>query len=82
MQIAVDISTEDIIRGIKKMNFHELEEVKNAIIKRDIYFKKFKKDKIENVIADFEAEGYSDDFLKDLENGLRKSSVYNENKTS
>lgn len=82
MQVAVDISTTDIIKGIETMDVHELEEVKNAIIKRDIYFKKFKKDKIENVVADFKAEGYSDGFLKDLENGLKKSSVYNENHTS
>ncbi|MCP5106885.1 MAG: hypothetical protein GY950_26105 [bacterium] len=76
MQIAVDISTTDIIKGIETMDVHELEDVKNAIIKRDIYFKKFKKDKIENVVADFKAEGYSDGFLKDLENGFKKSSVY------
>ena len=31
-----------------------------------------------NFIKDFKDEGYSDDFLKDLENGLRKSSVYKE----
>jgi hypothetical protein len=41
---------------------------------------KFKKDKIENVMSDFQKEGYSEGFLKDLENGLKKSSVYNENK--
>lgn len=78
MQVSVDISTEDIIKGIKTMDFNDLEKIKSAIVERDIYFKKFKKDKIENVIADFKAEGYSDDFLNDLENGLRKSSVYNE----
>lgn len=81
MQVSVDISTEDIIKGIKTMDFNDLEEIKSAIVERDIYFKKFKKDKIENVIADFKAEGYSDDFLNDLENGLRKSSVYNEDQT-
>ena len=64
------------------MDFNDLEKVKNAIVERDIYFKKFKKDEIENVIADFRAEGYSDEFLNDLENGLRKSSVYNEDQTS
>lgn len=42
-------------------------------------FRKFKKDKIENVISDFQQEGYSEGFLKDLENGLKKSFVYNEN---
>lgn len=76
MQIAVDISTADIIKGIETMDVHELEDVKNAIIKRDVYFKEFKKDKIENVVADFKAQGYSDGFLEDLENGLKKSSVF------
>ena len=30
-------------------------------------------------MSDFQKEDYSDDFLKDLENGLKKSSIYNEN---
>ena len=44
-----------------------------------VEFKTFKKDKIENVMGDFQKENYSDDFLKDLEDGLKKSSVYNDN---
>jgi len=39
----------------------------------------FKKDNIENVIDDFKNENYSEDFLKVLEDGLKKSSIYNEN---
>jgi Cdc6-like AAA superfamily ATPase len=78
MQIQIDISTEDIIKTINQMDLTDIERVKTALIEREIYFKKFKKDKIENVISDFQQEGYSEDFLKDLENGLRKSSVYNE----
>jgi hypothetical protein len=61
MRKAVDISTEEIIRGIKTMDID-----------------KFKKDKVENVVFDFSAAGYSDELLKDLENGLKKSSVYKE----
>lgn len=79
MQIAVDISTEDIIRTIEQMNLNDLEHIKTALIEREIYFKKYKKDKIENVIKDFKSEGYSEGFLTDLEEGLKKSSVYNEN---
>lgn len=79
MQISVDISTEEIIKTIEAMDFHDLEKIKTAIIERSVYFKKFQKDKIENIVADFKGEGYSDGFLEDLENGLKKSSVYNEN---
>jgi Cdc6-like AAA superfamily ATPase len=79
MQIQIDISTEEIIKTINQMDLTDIERVKTALIEREIYFKKFKKDKIENVISDFQREGYSEGFLKDLENGLRKSSVYNEN---
>jgi len=79
MQIQIDISTEDIIKTINQMDLTDIERVKTALIDREIYFKKFKKDKIENVMSDFKKEGYSEDFLKDLENGLKKSSVYNEN---
>jgi hypothetical protein len=40
-------------------------------------FAAFKRDKIESIIADFEATNlYEEQFLKDLEEGLRKSSVY------
>ena len=79
MQIQIDISTEEIIKTINQMDLTDIERVKTALIEREIYFKKFKKDKIENVISDFQREGYSEGFLKDLENGLRKSSIYNEN---
>ena len=78
MQIQIDISTEEIIKTIYQMDLTDIERVKTALIERDIYFKKFKKDKIENVMSDFQQEGYSEDFLKDLEDGLKKSSVYNE----
>ena len=79
MQIAVDISTKEIINAIKEMELNDIEELKTALIEREIYFRKFKKDKIENIIQDFKSEGYSEGFLKDLENGLKKSSVYNGN---
>ena len=79
MQLVVDVCADDIIKSIKKMDSYDLERVKNALIERTIYFKKFKKDKVENVVRDFKCEGYSDDFLKDLESGLRKSSIYHEN---
>jgi phosphopantothenate synthetase len=61
------------------MNLNEVEEIKNKLIEREVYFKKFKKDDIKNIVHDFSKENYSKDFLKDLEDGLKKSSIYNDN---
>ena len=77
MQLAVDISLSNILTLISQMSLNEIEQVKNKIVEKEVYFKTFKKDKIENVMSDFQKEDYSDDFLKDLENGLKKSSIYN-----
>jgi threonyl-tRNA synthetase len=79
MQLAVDVSLSNILSLISQMSLNEIEEVKNKIVEKELYFKKFKKDKIENIIDDFQKEDYSADFLKDLENGLKRSSIYNEN---
>jgi Cdc6-like AAA superfamily ATPase len=79
MQLAVNISLPNILTLISQMSLNEIEEVKNKIIEKELYFKPFKNDKIENIINDFQKENYSNDFLNDLENGLKQSSVYNEN---
>ena len=79
MRLAVNVSFQNVINLISQMSLNEIEEVKNKIIEKELYFKKFKKDKIENIIRDFQEQDYSDEFLKDLENGLKKSSVYNAN---
>ncbi len=79
MQLAIDISMPNILNLISQMNLNEIEEVKKKIVEKELYFKKFQKDNVDNIISDFQKEGYSADFLKDLEDGLKKSSVYNEN---
>ena len=76
MQFAVDVSISNIMKLISQMSLNEIEEVKNKLIEQELYFKKFKKDSIENIINDFKKENYSNDFLNDLENGLKKSSIY------
>ena len=78
MQLAVNISLPNILTLISQMSLNEIEQVKNKLVEKELYFKTFKKDKLENVINDFKKEDYSDDFLKDLEDGLKKSSIYNE----
>ncbi|QOG12687.1 hypothetical protein [Arcobacter sp. FWKO B] len=79
MQLAVDVSMRNILHLISQMNLKEIEIIKNKIIEKELYFKKFKKDDIEDIMLDFKEAGYSEDFLADLENGLKKSSIYNEN---
>lgn len=79
MQLAINVSVPNILTLISQMSLNELEEVKDKIIEKELYFKKFEKDKIENIMTDFKKENYSNDFLKDLENGLKKSSIYNDN---
>jgi hypothetical protein len=66
------VSLQNILNLISQISLSEIEEVKNKIIEKELYFKKFKIDKIENIMVDFKKENYSDDFLKDLENGLKK----------
>ena len=76
MQVVVNLSIDDLIKTISQLDLQDIEKVKKSLIERELYFKPFKKDKLENIIQDFKEEGYSNDFLKDLEEGLKKSSVY------
>jgi hypothetical protein len=76
MQLSIDLKTKDIISLISQMSLNELEKVKNSLVERELYFKEFKKDDVGNIIDDFKKEDYSNDFLTDLEEGLKKSSVY------
>ena len=76
MQLAVDVSLPNILTLISQMSLSEIEEVKNKIIEKELYFKKFQKDDIKNIMNDFKKEDYSDNFLAELQNGLKKSSIY------
>ena len=76
MQLLVDVSIDNLLLVISKMNLNEIEEVKNKIVEQKLYFQTFQKDDVENIIDDFKKEDYSNDFLADLEAGLKKSSVY------
>ena len=74
-EIEIPIDTlYDIIDNLsEKEKTRLLERVKT----RPVKIRPFKKDKIESILADFEATKlYEDDFLKDLRNGLKKSSAY------
>ncbi len=79
MQLSIDLKTKDVISLISQMSLNELEKVKNSLVERELYFKEFKKDDVGNIIDDFKKEDYSNDFLTDLEEGLKKVSFINEN---
>ena len=76
MLVSIDLKTQDIISMISQMSLNEIEKIKDMLITRELYLKEFKKDDVDNIINDFKKESYSDDFLSDLEEGLKKSSIY------
>ena len=76
MQMSVDVSLDNLLSLISKMNINQIEEIKNKIVEQKLYFQTFQKDDIDNIMDDFRKEEYSNDFLLDLEAGLKKSSVY------
>jgi len=76
MQLSVDISLDNLLTLISKMNIHQIEEIKNKIVEKKLYFQRFQKDDIANIIDDFKKEDYSNKFLLELEAGLKKSSIY------
>jgi len=54
-----------------------LERLKAKPVTKQIKLRLFKRGKIGSILADFTATDlYEEDFLKDLEEGLKKSSVY------
>ncbi len=76
MQLSINLKMNDIISLISQMSLNDLEKVKDSLVQRELYFKKHQKDDIENIMDDFKKEDYSNDFLTDLEEGLKKSSLY------
>lgn len=78
----IEISVEALLALINSLT---LEEKKKLFSKLSVLLKKkkplelhtFKKDKIEAILADFANTNlYEDDFLLDLKEGLRKSTLY------
>jgi len=68
---------EAIYELIDNLPQEEREKVLERLKAQSVELKTFKKDKIESILADFVATDlYEGDFLRDLEEGLKKSSVY------
>lgn len=76
MSITMELSIRDVISLIKKLPPDELEKVKDAIIKQELYFQQYQPKPLSGLVSDFKGAGYSAEFVKDLENGLKKSSPH------
>ncbi len=73
----IEIPMEAIYELIDNLPQEEREKVLERLKAQAVGLKTFKKDKIESILADFVATDlYEGDFLRDLEEGLKKSSVY------
>jgi hypothetical protein len=74
--LALPISENQILQLISQLDLVALEKVRKAIVKKEVYFKRFQQAPINEIVQDFKCDGYSDGFLVDLEEGLKKSRIY------
>ena len=73
----IDIPIDTLCELIDNLSEEERAKLLNRAQKRHVKLSPFKKYKIDSILADFEATNlYEDDFLRDLKEGLKKSSVY------
>jgi len=73
----IEIPMDALFEVIDNLSEEERTKLLERLKKRPVKLRAFKKDKIESILADFAATDlYEEDFLKDLEGGLKRSSVY------
>ncbi|OHE32349.1 MAG: hypothetical protein A3J94_15565 [Syntrophus sp. RIFOXYC2_FULL_54_9] len=73
----IEIPIESVIEMVESLNEEERMEVMRRLQTRNLSFKAFNKDSVDNILRDFaETNSYEEDFLADLEEGLKKSSPY------
>jgi hypothetical protein len=73
----IEIPMDALFDLIDNLTVEERGKLIERLQEKSIELKPFKKDKIESILADFQqSDLYEDDFLKDLEKGLKKASVY------
>ena len=73
----IDIPLDTLVEVIDALSAVDKEKLMSRIGASSFSLKKFKKDKLSNIIADFAETGlYEQEFLTDIEAGLKKSSVY------
>jgi hypothetical protein len=73
----IEIPMDTLCELIDNLNEEERAKLLERAQKKTVKLSPFKKVKIDSIIADFEATNlYEDNFLKDLKEGLKKSSLY------
>lgn len=72
----IEIPMDTLYEIIDKLTDKERKDLMKRLESKSIELKPFKKDEIDSIIADFSStELYEEGFLKDLEEGLKRSSV-------
>jgi hypothetical protein len=72
----IEIPMDTLLEVIDNVSEEERTKLLERLKKRPVNLKPFKKGKIESILADFGATDlYGEDFLKDLEEGLKGSSM-------
>ena len=73
----IEIPMDTLYEVIDNLTEEERKKLLERLKAEPLRLSPFKKDKIDPILSDFAATDlYEEDFLKDLEEGLRKSSVY------
>jgi predicted transcriptional regulator len=73
----IEIPMNTLYKIIDNLNKEDRTRLLQRLEKKEMELKPFKKDKLESIVADFAATDlYEEDFLGDLEEGLKKSSLY------
>ncbi|OGW03814.1 MAG: hypothetical protein A2889_01215 [Nitrospinae bacterium RIFCSPLOWO2_01_FULL_39_10] len=73
----IEIPLDTLYRLVDNLDKEERAKLLERLKTKFVKLSPFKKDKIESILSDFKATDlYEDEFLKDLEDGLKKSSLY------
>ena len=73
----IDIPMDTLCKVIDNLSEVERNTLMERLKNKPLKLKSFKRDNIRKIVSDFqETELYEDGFLKDLEAGLVKSSIY------
>ena len=73
----IEIPLDTLYRLVDNLDKEERAKLLERLKTKSVKLSPFKKDKIESILSDFKATDlYEDEFLRDLEEGLKKSSIY------